>query len=243
MCDCARDVLKALKANDEVWKAHKKGEQLFSRGHFRTIRPSDAVGSDIINGWQSMEFARPSLLIPNTQPNGPLFAFPYDVPPPVLVTELFNQDMDKEIAFRSVRNMLYIPFPGKWWVRYNAITTPLIVTVLDDICGVCAEQLKRPGIIITDTDPDTVSSAAAEMIVPDNPTRDGVVILNTGDVDLWYRLMAPNGGTQDAAVGGPGFPLAPRETAALVGDMAWRGPVNAIADGADGEVYYMQVFS
>lgn len=244
MCDRAGcDVIEALKHNEKVWTAHRKGEALFNRGFLKTIRPSDATGESIILGWQRIEFPRPSLLIPNTQPNGPLFAYPYDVPPPTLVTELFNQDLDKEIAFRSVRNMLWIPFPGPWWIRYDAITTPLVVTVLDDICGACAEQLKRPGIIATDTDPVTVLAANASNLVPDNPRRDGVLIHNVGDVDIWVRLKEANGGTRDAVVGGPGFLIAPGDTLPLVGDLAWRGFVNAIADGANGEAYYVEVYS
>ncbi len=243
MCRAGCDVIEALKRNEEVWKAHKKGEKLFIPGYLRRIEPQDATGNNIINGWQSMEFARPSLLIPNTQPNGPLFAYPYEVPSEATIAALLNQDMDEEVAFRSVHNMLYIPFAGKWWIKYLGITTPLYVTQLDDICGSCAEQLKRPGIIITDTDPVTVLAANATNIVPDNPTRDGVVILNVGAVDVWARLKEANGGTQDAVVGGPGFVIPPGETLALVGDLAWRGFVNMRADGADGEVYYMQVFS
>ena len=62
-----------------------------------------------------MEFARPALLIPTTQPNGPIYAFPYEVPQPALDTGQFNADVDKEVSYRSVRGMLWIPFAAKWW--------------------------------------------------------------------------------------------------------------------------------
>lgn len=238
------DFLEALAAAERLKLFQQDGDRAITQATYRTIKHSQyTTTSGCVAGFWQHLFDRPVVLVPQRQPKSPLLAFPYEAPDP-------NSPADsRRFVYRSRNGMLHIPFPGEWWIYYfDDGQQDLVCVELDDTAGLAGPQQDRRGIVFNqedgqDTSPAVAAAAAAD-IVGDDFRREGVLITNIGDFDIWVRLgsatIAP---TTPAAVNELGWPVVPGETLPLIGDMAWRGVVNAIADGGDSEAYVFPVYS
>lgn len=203
--------------------------------------PQTTPPPGMISGWMPYEFPYPALIqplsplnpAPGTAQSGKIFAF-YGEPSTA-------QNDVPFFARQSHNGMLWIPFPGKWYLVYDGtVDTRIQAIVHDDTCGAAQDLLPKRGIIIADSEVN-VLTAAATTIIADNAFRDGIVIQNQGGVDCWVR-RGTAGGATPAAVG-TGLIVPPRESLELIGDLAWKGALNGRMDGANGDVMVWEILS
>lgn len=214
----------------------------YDAGQKDILRPSRLVTvfstrttpvSGQITIWQPIEFAYPCILYPITQlgtgasGSGKLFAYLGDAPdtPPGIGT----------FAIQSRGGILEIPIPGTWWVGYDGIVDEKVqCMVFDNTCGAAQDLIRKQNVIIRELGVVNVLTGGATNIVSDDQYRDGVILQNQGTVDVWVRRG--QAGSSPAAVG-TGYKIPPGETLALVGDVAYKGPLNGRADGVNCNVW------
>lgn len=163
-----------------------------------------------------------------TAQSGKLFAFLGKAP-----------DVGTDIGILGIESrggLLRLPIPGIWWIGYDGpLDTVVKALMYDDTCGAAQHLLSKQNHITRDIDINV--AAANTLILGDDQYRDGAILQNQGNFDVWIRL-----GGAAAAVGAT-YKLVPEETLPLIGDMAYKGPVQGFGDGGASAVRGWELLS
>lgn len=229
-----------------------------------------ALNADLLKRFQDgeLQILRPTKLIklpaPRTTPvTGQITAYtPHDVPYPCIIKPvnqlgpvtggsgkllayLGNSPEESPAtgtyAIESRGGLLRLPIPGTWWIGYDGPTDSVVHAMMfDDTCGAAQHLLSRRNVILREPGVVNVLAAAATNIVADDQYRDGIYLQNQGTVDIWIRRG--DAASAPAAVG-TGYQLPPGETYPLIGETAYKGPLNGRANGANANLWPVEVAS
>lgn len=175
-------------------------------------------------GYVAMDFDRPTIIYCNTFPLTGVFYYCPD-----------RRVFDDLHAFRSFSSgIIYIPNPGRWWIKYSVAGTVALVAHDASDPAVASKYLSEPGThYVLQTHVTVTSNLSFTILLSRNVARRALTIQNltvNNPIRLGFNNVVPTG------VAGANGPLGIRldgtvgSTITLTGDMVTKGFVLAVTE-------------